>query len=368
MRQIRLIALGLVLVLGLAACQGGDGGTEVSGDTEEPAGGDAAESVEGSEISIAQAVPTLGYLTIDAARALDTFGDVGLELDWAQISGGDPTLLAAVDAGDIQFGAPGSPSVLQAISQGEDYQIIYSLMSMMSIELTVSNQFMEQTGVSPDDPIEDRLAALDGVTIGVSGLGGAQDRIARWLGDHAGLGSDAVNTVNIGPPPALRAAVETGQIDGYVLTAPNGQIAEEQGFGQRFIRLGEELPGLDEYHHTVLVIKSQFGEENPELVTKTVSALADAADQVINNPDEVAARIQEQNFEEVDVEVIQEAVNTLAPGLENGGRMTAESLDFTVQFANDTGYPLEEDLDAASGEGDWWTNEYIDRAAEDDGA
>ena len=61
-------------------------------------------------------------------------------------------------------------------------------------------------------------------------------------------------------------------------------------------------------------------------------------------------------------EIIEEAVTDLVSGIENQGRMTPDSIDFTVQFAQETGYPLEQELDAASGEGDWWTNEYVDAA------
>lgn len=362
------VALPLALLLSLTACADpGDDGTaqdEASGsDVDGPQGDTDAPDSDGDSnaqtVTVGQPVASLGYLSLDAARIFDTFADVGLELDTAMISGGDTTLLAALDAGDITFAAPGSSSVVQAISLGEEFQIVYSLMSRMSIDLTVSNEFMEAQGVNPDDSLEDRLAALDGITIGVSGLGGAQDRIAQWLGEYAGV---VVNTVNIGPPPAVRAAVEEGQIDGYVLTAPNGQIAEEEGFGQRFIRLGQEIEGLDEFHHTVLVVSKSFAEENPEVVVDTVAALASAAEQAVQDPTDLAERLHEQEFGELPYEIIGGAVEDLLSGIENQGRMTADSMDFTVQFAAETGYPLEDDLDGTSGEGDWWTNEYLDQA------
>lgn len=370
-RITRPVALVLILLLGLAACAepGADDsaqpendapGADDDGDAPEP---DTDADATGLQtVTIGQPVSSLGYLSLDAARILDTFSEAGLELDTAMISGGDTTLLAALDAGDITFAAPGSSSVIQAISLGEDFQIVYSLMSRMSIDLTVSDAFMERQGVSPDDSLEERLAALDGITIGVSGLGGAQDRIAQWLGEHAELTGEGVSTVNIGPPPAVRAAVEEGQIDGYVLTAPNGQIAEEEGFGQRFIRLGEEIEGLDEYHHTVLVVSKSFAQENPEIITDTVAAVASAAQQAIDDPTALSESLHEQLFTELPYEIIEDAVEGLLSGIEGQGRMTTESMDFTVQFAAETGYPLEEDLDAASGEGDWWTNEFIEDA------
>jgi len=89
-------------------------------------------SAQETVVRIGQGVPTLSFLPPLAARALDTFKDQGLRLEFVSIRGGDPATLAALDAGDIDFAATGSDTALEAIVKGQPFQIVYSLMSQVT--------------------------------------------------------------------------------------------------------------------------------------------------------------------------------------------------------------------------------------------
>src|SRR3546814_6608290 len=83
------------------------------------------------------------------------------------------------------------------------------LMNKVSLQLVVSNDFLQRKGVSPKDPLAKRLAALKGATLGVSAIKGAQDRAGRWLVAQGGLDpAKDLNVAMIGPPPALNAALQ----------------------------------------------------------------------------------------------------------------------------------------------------------------
>ncbi len=191
---------------------------------------DAQEAVP---LRIGQATTSVSFLAIWAARALNSFQSQGLALKWAAIPGGDPTVLAALDAGDIDLAAVGTDTALAAIAKGQDFEIVYSLMSQMSLELVVSNAFLARRGVSPSDPLRKRIEALKGATLGVSAVRGTQDRVARWLIAQAGLdpGSD-IKIALIGAPAAIHAALDHEQIDGFVLSPPEGYLTEQEGTGR----------------------------------------------------------------------------------------------------------------------------------------
>ena len=74
-------------------------------------------------VRIGQATTTLGFLSIWAARAFDTFAKQGLDLSWAAINGGDPAALAALDSGDIDLAATGSDTVLEAVARSEERRV-----------------------------------------------------------------------------------------------------------------------------------------------------------------------------------------------------------------------------------------------------
>jgi NitT/TauT family transport system substrate-binding protein len=315
------------------------------------------------KVKIGQAVPTLGFLPLYAARATDAFAADTIDAEFASIPGGDPTTLAALDAGDIDFAAVGAETMLLAVSKGAPYQMVYSLMSKMSVDLVVSNTFLQRTGVSPSDPLPKRLAALKGATIGTSAVRGAQERIAKWLAAQGGLNPDHdLQLPQVGPPPALRAAMENGRIDGFVLTAPEGQLVERAGFGKVLVRPGSEIEELKSYHHLVLVIRKDTAEKKPEMVTRVVAVLDKAAQRTVKDTAPVARAIQQKFYEKVPEPVILDSVQSLKDGVDKHGRMSVASIDYLLKFSNATGAGLEKRLDAAKGEGDFWTNRFIDQA------
>ena len=158
-------------------------------------------------VRIAQGVATLSFLPLWAARALNTFAPQGLTASAVVIPGGDATALAALDAGDIDLAAVGSDAVLRAAAKGQPFEMVYSLMSKVTLQLVVSPALLERAGVKVSDPLEKRLSALKGATIGVAAAGGTQDIVARWLATKAGLNPKTdVKFAQIGNPVALQAA------------------------------------------------------------------------------------------------------------------------------------------------------------------
>jgi ABC-type nitrate/sulfonate/bicarbonate transport system substrate-binding protein len=313
------------------------------------------------KVRIGQATAALSFTPIWAARALETFKAQGLDLQWSTIAGGDPTTLAALDSGDIDFAAVGSETALQAIAKGQPFELVYSLMSTMTLELVVSNEFLARTGVSPSDPLDKRIKALKGALIGVSAVRGAQDRVARWLIQQGGLDPMAdLKVANIGAPAAIRAALENKQIDGFVLSPPEGVLTEQSKAGKILIRLGSEFPELQTLHFLVLVAKKPVDGAKRDLALRTMRSLTMGGVSTLVDTPAVAGQIQSKFFPKVEPEIIAAAIASMKPGLARGGRFTAPEIAALLKFTADTGGAMEKQLDAVQGEGQFWTNEFIE--------
>ena len=342
-------AVASMLIAGLIAGCGGDTGQKLAED--EP-------------LTIGQVVPTLGFITLDTARALDTFADEGIQVKNVQLSGGDPTALAALDAGDIDVAAVGSDAAVSAIAKGAgEYQIIYALMPKMSLELTVSDVLLERTGVTPDAPLEEKIQALKGARIGVSALGGAQERVSQWLAKQGGLDpATDLEIVNVGPPSALQAGMENKTIDAFLLTAPSGATTEASGYGNILIELGSEIPELRDYYHLVLVASNEFAANNHETLVAAARALNQANQAVVEDPARVTSALREASYGEVPEEIMTNSVEKLGSGLDVNGALTREGMQFLLEFSAETVDPAAEKLDVTQGEGEWWTNEFAEEA------
>lgn len=315
-------------------------------------------SAPARKIRIGQATPAVSFLPLAAARALGSFPAAGLDLEWAAIPGGDPACLAALDSGDLDLAAVGSETLLNAVAKGQPFEMVMSLMSKVSLELVLSNATIERAAVSPaDDPLPKRLAALKGLTVGVSAIGGTQDRAARWLARQAGLDPRTGIAVALaGPPPALQAALEAGRIDAFVLSPPEGLIAEDRRTGQVLIRMGDEFPQLKGVPSLVLAAKTPVDDARRSLVVATCRTLQAACTQLLADPPGVATKIQAALYPRIKPEIMQIAIVGLKSGIGARGRFDPAGIAALLAYAA-------ESVTGLDPKAPFWTNAYWDEAA-----
>jgi NitT/TauT family transport system substrate-binding protein len=306
----------------------------------------ARTALAAEPVRIGQATTSLSFLPIWAARALDSFAQQDLALTWAAVPGGDPTSLAALDSGDLDLVAVGGETALQAIAKGQPYSIVYSLMSRMSLDLVVGPKIQAKLG----DPLKDRLAALKGITIGVSAVGGAQDRAARWLAAQGGLGRTEVQIAMAGGPPALQAALENRRIDAFILSPPEGGIAEAGGYGRMLISLAADFPALRNMPFLSLVAKRPFAQE--QRIIRSVRALQAAARALHADTEGTAAAIAAKYFPRAASGVIASATRGMLDGVTDGS-VQAEAVDALIRFGAESGNPIGP-INAAA-----WTNRFV---------
>ena len=202
----------------------------------------------------------------------------------------------------------------------------------------------------------ERISSLKGATIGVTVVGGAQDRTVRWLAGRGGLDPKKdVQIVQIGSAAALAAALENGRIDGFMLSAPEGQIAEAGGFGRIFIAPDTDLPNMKGFPSLVLVARSDANEAAQRTIVATIRALDAGAKQLLSDPDVGADRIGSKFFPKLAPAIMRTSIRSLADGLKDRGRISAEGAKRLVTFVEESG--------RVAPRGDqYWTNVYTDRA------
>jgi ABC-type nitrate/sulfonate/bicarbonate transport system substrate-binding protein len=314
-------------------------------------------------VRISQGFASLSFLPVWAARALNSFSAEGLTATVIVSPGGDPAALAALDAGDVDLAAVGTESALRAVAKGQPFEIVYSLMSKVTLEVVVAPSFLEKSGVKPGDPLQTRIAALKGATIGVGAVGGTQETAARWLAAKGGLDPKAdIKIAQVGSPPALQAALDNKRIDAFVLSPPEGYLATKSGAGTILISLGDEFPLLANQPYLVLVAKKPIDDKTSELIVKTVRAMQAASAALVANPEPGALAIQKQFFAKADPAAIVAAIKALDSGVASGGRLDVQAFQNQLVFSREVGTNFGKDFDAAASQNDLWTNSFVERA------
>jgi NitT/TauT family transport system substrate-binding protein len=314
-------------------------------------------------VRIAQGFASLSFLPVWAARALNTFSAEGLAATAIVSPGGDPAALAALDAGDVDLAAVGTESALRAMAKGQPFEIVYSLMSKVTLEVVVAPSFLEKSGVKPGDPLQKRIAALKGATIGVAAVGGTQETAARWLAAKGGLDPKAdIKIAQVGSPAALQAALENKRIDAFVLSPPEGYLATKSGAGTILISLGDEFPLLANQPYLVLVAKKPIDEKTSELIVKVLRAMQAASAALVKAPEPNAMEIQKQFFAKADPDAIVAAIKALDSGIASGGMLDVQAFQNQLVFSREVGTVFGKDFDAAASQNDLWTNSFVERA------
>ncbi len=315
-------------------------------------------------VRIAQGFASLSFLPLWGARALTTFAPQGLTATVLSSPGGDPAALAALDAGDADLAAVGTESALRAVAKGQPFEIVYNLMSKVTLEVVVAPSFLEKTGVKRSDPLEKRITALKGATVGVAAVGGTQETAARWLAAKGGLDPKAdIKVAQVGSPIALQAALENKRIDAFVLSPPEGFLAAKSGAGTVLVSLGDDFPLLANQPYLVLVAKKPIDDKASDLIVKTARAMQAASTALVSEPEPTAQAIQKQFFAKADPAAIVAAVKAMNSGVAGGGKLDVQAFQNQLAFSREVGTNFGKDFDAAASQNDVWTNSFVERAA-----
>ncbi|HKA35090.1 MAG TPA: ABC transporter substrate-binding protein [Candidatus Binatia bacterium] len=183
----------------------------------------------------------------------------GLDAELIFIEAGSRSVNALL-SGDVAMAQMAGPSVLQSRLQGQDVVIIAGFLNTMDYQLMV------QDGITRPDQ-------LKGKTMAVSRIGSSSDFATRYAINKYGLIPDKdVTIVEIGSQPARFAALESGKIQGAMVTVPLTLRAKKLGF---HALADLQMLGL-EYQHTALVTSRALIKSKPQVVRSALKAMVEA--------------------------------------------------------------------------------------------
>lgn len=331
-RRSTLIAGPLAAMLALGACGGGD-----------------------DEITVAS-LPNAFLAPLYVADDQGFFEDEGLDVNIVELESGQAGVSAVV-SGTAQFADIGFDDLAVLTAEGEESMVMtYNLVNRVTLTLVMDADLAADLGVDRDSSIEERYAALEGLTLGVTSPGAATDKYMRYYLRQAGLDPDRdANIVAIGGGGSLLAALESGQIDAYQLSPPTPYIAETEGFGTILIDGPEgDVPLFSDFAYTGFATNQDWAEDNPETVEAFMNALSNGMEFVIDDP-AAAAEIVQEYLGTDDLETTERTLEALIPAMSESGCFgdgsVADSMDIMVEAEI-----LPDPVDTA--EGGLWTNEF----------
>jgi ABC-type nitrate/sulfonate/bicarbonate transport system substrate-binding protein len=340
-----IIAL-LIASLAAVSC-GGDEDGSASGDGETPA--------EPTSITVAS-LPNAFLAALYVAQDEGLFEANNLEVEIVELESGLDGV-AAVVSGNAQYADIGFDDLVTLSAEGEDSLVMaHNILNRVTLTLVMRNEVAEELGVTRDDPIEQRFAALEGLRLGITSPGAATDSYMRYYLREAGLDPDRdAEIIAIGGGASLLAALESGQIDAYHLSPPTPYVAENEGFGTILIDgPAGDNPQFADFLYTGFAANRGWAEDNPEAAAAFSSALSQAMERVQSDPAGTAEQILSYLGSD-DLEVVEQTLTALLPALSTDGCFTSDGVADSLEIMLEAGI-MESEGDPS--EGVLWTNDY----------
>lgn len=340
-----LAVLGAVALLA-AGC---GSGAEPAADT---GAADEAAPAETTAVTFVEGLDVFPYEVVSVAIEEGFLAEEGIEAEIVHTE----NEIQAIAAGSAQFAVGGTMAILQAHAEGVDAITIFATMDGLGMNTAYSNALTEEAGLTPDSPLEERLRALEGETIGLTGPLGDDEVFFRYYLSLVGLDPDTdVEFAYIGGTPDRIAAMDAGSIAAYMSSIPAAELAEFNEVGVRMIVPTQEDLGLEGIPYTGVHTTQSYADDNPEVVAAAGRALSSAANFMVAEP-EATIEIVESLYPETDPSVVRSGMEAIFPAIPENGRMTEEGWVTLIEAGTAAGV-IEAEIDTA--EGVVWTNEYL---------
>jgi NitT/TauT family transport system substrate-binding protein len=183
------------------------------------------------------------------------FRKYGLDVQLVFIESGTTTVQSLISK-DVAFAQMAGAGVVQSRLRGSDVVMIAGVINTLTFKFYVDKNIKQ-----PDQ--------LKGKSVAVTRFGSSSDFASRYALERYGLAPEKdVAILQVGSMPAIIASLETGKIQGAMLSAPFTLRAKNLGFP---LMADLQMLGL-EYQHTGLATTQALIKSRPDLVRSTMKA------------------------------------------------------------------------------------------------
>ncbi|MGG1401397.1 ABC transporter substrate-binding protein [Bacillus salipaludis] len=340
----------LVLMLALTGCSGAGTKKTASSDSKK----------DGlTKITFSEPARILSMAPFYVAIAKGYFKEEGIEANIAS-GGGGAQVVATLLSGDAQFGLSAPASMFKPLEAGKDFVAVQSLNSALTYEIALSNQYLKEKKLSPNASLDERVAALEGATIGTDNVGDSGEIYMRYLMKLHGKDPLALKTVKLtGRGPKI-SAMKQGIVDGGTNSAPFSLEVEDKKVGSQWIKASEE-PAYGHMAWEVVFANKEYLEKNHDLAVKVVRAIGKGIQFTRENPQE-SAKLIVPYFEGTDVSILEKSLIGMKATFQGYGEMNQELWDNAqeplLEFSKMSQITKKQDTKPDG----IWTNSYIEKA------
>jgi NitT/TauT family transport system substrate-binding protein len=284
-------------------------------------------------LNVGQISDSVAFFPFYVAEQQKYFKDEGLTLASRPRLGTGAKVATALVAGSIDIGGGVITDAFDLAKVDPQVKIIGSLVNGYYVDVTVSKSFERATGLTASSPLANKVNALRGKKIGITGPGSGTEALMIYLFKLQGLDVKRDATlVNLGSDnTAALAALRAGRVDALCFFSPVGQAAELQGIGDILISpMRGDIPAMRGQLHGIFYTLQSVINARPEAIQAFIRAVGRAEAYIHAHPDK--ALILLENYLHMNPQIARAVFTAMAPAYPRSPRIDSRGYSIAAQF------------------------------------
>lgn len=289
--------------------------------------------------SVGQIGNSIAFFPVFVAQNQGFFRDNGLDVTVTAFQSG--TLVGtATTSGSIDVGCGVITDVFALLRAGRSAKIVGSLVDGYYVDVIASNQLLAATKLTRTSRLSDRIDALRGKKIGITGPGSGTEALLLYLLKSRNIDPTRdVELVNMGTDQAaIMAAMRAGRIDGVSFAWPLSMIVETQNVGKALIvPAAGDVPAMRGELQGVMYVRDDVLAHKENELVGFVRAIAKAEGLIRQDPARMRGLVKQYdaNMSESSIDKLFDAYLAALP---NQARVGVASYEKAVAFHRAIGY------------------------------
>ncbi|HEU5008124.1 MAG TPA: ABC transporter substrate-binding protein [Jatrophihabitantaceae bacterium] len=320
----------------LASCIVAAAATVLAGCSSSGNGGSSSGGKTTMSLKIGQISNSVAFFPIFVARQEGYFTDEGLSVNSPTLLGTGAKLAAALVSGSIDVGGGVMTDAFNIANANQKAKVISNLVNAYYVDIIVGKNVPTP---GPGASLTDKIKALKGKTIGITGPGSGTSALVAYLFKQAGMdpAKDAT-LVNLGAQAtAVLGALKTGRVDALSFFQPIGQEAEAQNIGSIYISPARgDIPAMANETHGVVMASDSALANKKKAVTAFIKGIA-RAEQTIHGDPTAVGKLLSQYETNLDAATVKAMVPVLQKEIPTTPAVSQQSYQVAVDFHKTAG-------------------------------
>lgn len=234
------------------------------------------------KLSVGQVSKSIAFFPMFIATEKGYFKEEGVTFGEPPVLGNGSKVAAALKSGSIELGGGVMTDVFKLSEVEDDIRLVADLVDRYYIDIITGTKFK---GAAVDASLDDRIAALKGKKIGITGPGSGTEALVIYLFTKGGMDAKKdAELVNLGSEPtAALGALKGGQVDALSFAQPLAQQAEGTGVGTLYISPSRgDVPDLVDVSHGVFFTTQGILKDKAKEIAAFQKGLVRAKDDIHN--------------------------------------------------------------------------------------